>query len=271
MNLEKILNPWVLLSLNLAIILVTELSGDLFMTTGAIHFMALLFVLLGISRIFVHHDVYDAYLRPLIWGGVAALIIFSLSHLVELVGFVYFKDYVDTVYLSVINFYLMSMLIVTLGAEYFIRALRKNLIPVIGIIFAIIPVLVALTAVMLFNKIPVSLDTDGYLIYIYGILVIGTLYMSVHHLVKIRRLVPIMREFVNYFIAAFVLIGISALQYVFYDALLAVGVPTIQVVYVSHFLFYGALSFIFLAFARLTNLGGIYNDIEQFKKLHPNL
>ena len=78
-----------------------------------------------------------------------------------------------------------------------------------------------------------------------------------------------MRDFVNYFIAAFVLIAISALQYVLYDKLLDLGMPMLQVVYLSHFLFYGALSLIFLAFARLTNLGGVYGDVEQYMKEHP--
>lgn len=268
-KLEKILNPWVLLGINIAIILATELSGERFMTSGAIHLIALFFVLLGVSRIFIHYDVYDRYMRLLIGGGAMALVIFSLSHLVEFLGFVYFKTYEDTIFVNVVNFYIMSMLVVTLGAEYFLNALKKNLVTSIGILAATIPALFVLTIFVYLKKISVSLESTSLLVYVYVAVILVTLFFSVRRLVEIKKQVPIMTNFVNYFIAAFALIAVSALQYVLYDVLLSIGIPTTQIMYVSHFLFYGALSLIFLAFARLTNLGGVYADVETYIGEHP--
>lgn len=262
---EKILNPWVLLALNILILLATELSGHFFQDKGIIHLIAILFVIFGISRIFVHYDAYDRYLRPLIKGGLAALIIFSASHLVEFLGFVAFKTYEDAIFVNVVNFYVMSMLGVAIGAEYFLRALQKSRGIKIWISVTSIAVLLLLTVLIFMNKISVSLEPDEPLVFIYGAMVLVASIFSLNRLATVKRHVSVMVDFVNFFIAAFILITISAFQYVFYDVLQGWGMPDFQIVYVSHFLFYGALSLMFLAFVRLTNLGGIYADAEKYK------
>ncbi len=269
-KLEKILNEWVLLAVNVAILLATELSGQYFAKTGIIHLIALIFVILGISRIFIYYDAYDRYLRLLIRGGSMALIIFSISHLVELLGYIYFKTYMDAIFINVINFYIMSMLAVTIGAEYFLRALKKGRAVVIVILSAGVITFLLLTISIFLNQISVSLEPSGLTPYIYGLLVVAAPVFSINRLISIKKHVSIMVGFVNYFIAAFVLITISALQYVFYDVFRGLGMPDFQVVYVSHFLFYGALTLMFLAFVRLANLGGVYQETqgaEGYKKL----
>ena len=272
-KLEKILNEWVLLAINVTILLATELSGQYFAKTGIIHLIAIVFVILGISRIFIHYDAYDRYLRLLIRGGSVALVIFSISHLVELLGYVYFKNYVDAIFINVINFYIISMLAVAIGAEYFLRTLKRGRMTTIVVLGMGVAVFFILTILILFNKVLVSLEPDGLTPYIYGLLVVVASVFSINRLVSIKKHVSIMVGFVNYFIAAFVLITISALQYVFYDVLEGLGMPDFQVVYVSHFLFYGALTLMFLAFVRLTDLGGIYKEaqkteqkVEEYKK-----
>ena len=119
-NLEKILSFRVLLVLNILIIIFAELSGRFFEEKGIIHLLAVIFVILGVSRIFVHYEVFDRFLKPFLLGGVAALIIFALSHLVEFLGFMLFHTYSDAVFINVVNFYIISMLMVTIGAEYFL-------------------------------------------------------------------------------------------------------------------------------------------------------
>ncbi len=266
-KLEKILNPWVLLSLNVLIIIATELSGSFFQETGIIHLIAILFVVLAISRIFVHYDVYDRFLKLLIIGGSVALVILSLSHIVEFLGYVVFKTYEDAIFINVVNFYVISMLVVTVGAEYFIHALKRNPITTISVLITGIVAFFFLTLSIFLKKISVSLEPNEAIVYVYGAIVLVTLFFSINYLSKIKREVPIMSGFVDYFIASFILIALSALQYVFYDVLQKTGMPMLQIVYISHFLFYGALSFIFLAFARLTNLGGVYKEADEYKKL----
>lgn len=264
-KMEKILNNWSLLFVNIAIIIIAELSDPFFIKNGIIHLIAIFFIILGISRIFVHYDAYDRYLRMLIRGGVAALLIFSASHLLEFFGYVYFKTYEDAIFVNVVNFYIISMLLVSIGAEYFLRTLKKDGVAVIAILGAGIVVFFLITILVFLKQIQVSLEPDELTIYIYAALVLGAIFLSINRLIKIKKHVSIMVGFVNYFIAAFILIAISALQYVFYDALKMAGISTFQIVYVSHFLFYGALTLMFLAFVRLANLGGIYKEAENYK------
>lgn len=266
-NLEKILSHWTLLAINVVIITVTELSSHFFVDKGIIHLIALLFVFLGISRIFVHYDAYDRYLRPLIRGGLAALLFFSVSHLVEFLGYVYLKTYEDAIFINVINFYIISILAITIGAEYFLRTLKEDNRATIWILSAGVVVFLVLTPLIFLNKIKVSLELDSWTVYVYTVIVLGALFFGVDRLVKIKRHVPVVADFVNYFIATFVLVAISAFQYIFYDAIGAIGVPAFQVVYMSHFLFYGALSFMFLAFARLAHMGGVYESMSAKEPL----
>lgn len=267
-KLEKILNPWFLLALNIIILIATEMSGRVFQEKGIIHLVAILFVILGISRIFVHYDAYDHFLHPLIHGGSAVLLVFSASHLVEFLGYLYFHIYEDAIFINVVNFYIMSMLVIAVGAEYFLRALSRGKMIMIGILSSGVAVFFLLTILIFLKKVLVSLEPDEPLIYVYSVLVLSAFFFSVNRLIKIKKHVSIMVGFVDYFIAAFVLITISALQYVLYDVIESVGVPNFQIVYVSHFLFYGALSFMFLAFARLANLGGIYQEAQAYQKNH---
>lgn len=262
-KLEKILNPWVLLSINLLIIIATELNGSIFMEKGIIHLIAIIFVILAISRIFIHYDAYDRYLRPLIIGGSISLVILSLSHLIEFLSYIIFKTYGDAMFINVVNFYIISMLMVTLGAEYFLYVLKKKTPIMLGVLTAGIITFLFLTLLIFFKKISISLEPDEITIYIYGVIILITLFLSLRHLYEIKNKVSIMVDFINYFIASFVLITISALQYIFYDVLQKAGVPMVQIIYISHFLFYGALSFMFLAFARLANLEGMYKEIKK--------
>lgn len=265
---EKILNPRVLLSLNIFIIVATELSGKFFQEKGIIHLIAILFVVLGISRIFVHYDAYDRYLRLLIVGGSAALVIFSLSHLVEFLGYAYLKTYEDAIFVNVVNFYIMSILAVAIGAEYFLRTLKKNSTVMIGTMIAGIAIFIFLVWLIFSNKVQVSLEPDEPWLYVYGALVFGASFLSLSRLIKVKKHVSIMTGFINYFVMAFVLITVSSAQYVFYELIEKIGIPDFQIVYIGHFLFYGALSLMFLAFVRLTNLGGIYKEAEEYKNNH---
>ncbi len=260
---ETIFNEWVLLSVNVAIILATELSGQYFARTGIIHIIAIVFVILGISRIFIHYDAYDRYLRPLIRGGSVALVTFAASHLVEILGYMYFKATVDAIFINVVNFYIMSMLIVAIGAEYFLRALKREGMTKIIVLGAAVAVFSLLTILIFMNRISVSLEPGGSVPYIYSLLVVASSIFSINRLFNVKRRVSIMAGFINYFIAAFVLITISALQYVLYDVLPGLGIPGFQILYVSHFLFYGALTLIFLAFVRLSDLGGVYQETQK--------
>ncbi len=262
-KIEKILSYRVLLLINVLIIIATELSGRVFLETGIIHLIAIIFVILGISRIFFHYDAYDRYLHLLIMGGSLALVIFSASHVVEFLGYVFFKTYEDSIFASVINFYIASMLAITIGAERFLRVLKKGSAVTIGILGVAMVAFLFLPVLIFSEKLQISLEPDELTPYVYAVLVLGVSALSISHLLEIKKHVSIMGSFVNHFILAFLLITISAFDYIFYDVIQTLGVPNFQVVYISHFLFYGAMTLMFLAFVRLSNLGGIYQEVER--------
>ena len=81
-------------------------------------------------------------------------------------------------------------------------------------------------------------------------------------IVRIRRLTPVMRGFTAYLVGGLVLILVAILPNIFYDFLSDVGIPSYQSIYASHFLFYGALSLFFLAFKKLSYMGGVYEDLR---------
>lgn len=263
----KILNQWVLLAINVIIILVTEMSGEFFMQTGIVHLIAILFIMLGVSQLFVHYHVHDAFLLPLIRSGSIALLIFSASHVVEFLSIVYFKTYTDAVFVNVANFYMISMFAVMIGAEYFLRKLNKKP-AILSVEIAGLIIFLLYTTLIFLQKVHVSLELEGITPYIYGIVILAMTFFGVSRLVAIRKRVTIMIGYINYFIAAFILVACSAQQYIFYDFQTAIGVPSFQIIYVSHFLFYGALTFIFLSFERLTHLGGVYAAIEAYEGGH---
>lgn len=259
---EKIFNHWTMLGLNVLIIFIVEFTGTLFADTGLIHLIAIIFIILGASRIFVHHDVYDQYLKPFIHGGIFALITFAASHVIEYTSHMYLNLPYDVISTNVINLYLASLLIITLGIEYFLRKIDKRsniLIPII--LIGIISAFSALATSLSGREI--SLDPDKPLMYIYTLAIIIVTVFGIARLLRIKKHVSILVNFINYFVAGYLLIGFSSLQYVLYEVFLSLGIPLFRIVYTSHFLFYGALSLMFLAFVRLAQLGGIYTEIEK--------
>lgn len=264
--LEKVFSHWTLLALNLIIIVVTEVTGGFFMQSGLIHLIALLFIGLGITRIFIHYDVYDRYLRPLIYGGIAVLILFAVSHILEYLNYAVFYLPFPMIAANVVNFYLVGLLIVTLSATFFLKGIEKGA----GIYRYLLPLvmlfLVVVTVRNYLNPSSVDLGPDKWLMYAYALAVIVATGFGVYWLQKLKKYEAMLVNFIDYFNASFIMIGISATFYVFNEVFDNVGVDYMQVMYISHFLFYGALSFMFLSFVRLTKLGGLYDAADKQKK-----
>lgn len=269
--IEKIFNPWVLLALNAAIIFATELvgGGKLFFNTGLIHAVAVAFIILSVSRIYSHYHTFDAFLERLVHAALFAMTIFAFSHLAEFLSYTVFHLKEDAIFANVANFYIASMLFMALGAEYFVRTHDHKNKWATYAIGAVILAALALIPVFMLRDNLASLDTDEPMFFIYlAAIVVSTIFTMVE-LVRIRRLVSMTRDFVSYLLAATALIGLSAVQNISYDFLEKIGLPNYQIIYTSHFAFYGALSLMFLAFVRLANLPGIYSALQEQKESPP--
>ena len=233
-----------------------------FMRTGLIHLIAILFVALGALRIFVHYDVYDQYLRPLIYGGILTLLIFAVSHVLEYASYSLLYLPYDAIAANVVNLYLTGLLIVILSVEHFLKRVEKVLRIMTPLLYSGMIACLALTILFFFRSGLVRL-TPGGPMYSYGLAVLIVTFLGIGRLLRLRAHVTILVNFINYFIASFILISISALMYVLSDVLEGVGMSYFQVMYISHFLFYGALSLMFLAYGRLSRLGGVYQGVKD--------
>ncbi len=262
---EKLFNHWTFLFLNLTIVVLVEMTGTFFMSTGLIHLIAIVFIVLGIGRIFVHYEVYDQFLKPLIYGGIVTLILFAISHVLEYAGYAVFYLPYGTIAVNVVNFYLMGLLMIALSVVYFLKRLEKGL-AIYGYILAL-GMVITLLAMIIFYLRPglVNLSPSSWMMYLYTLAVVGVTALGIGWLRRLKKHVSILTNFIDYFNAALVMIAISAMFYVLNELLAKIGVEYMQIMYISHFVFYGALSLIFLSFVRLSRLGGIYAALDEDK------
>ena len=265
-KIEKTLNPAALLVINLAIIAVAEFTGQLFFRLGIIHIIALVFIALSIIRIFVRYYSYDPILEKFFQTSLAALFVFTISHIVEyfsmsMGAFVYYSD---AVLVNTVNFYLISLMLVIIGAESFLRIHDGRSAAQIKILIGLISVLIILVFVFTTKKDLVALDLDVPTPYIYMALVF---IFGTAALMKVKRIgqyVGISAAFAKFLMASIILLMLSVAPYIFYDLLQAkFNLPLFQIMYLSHFLFYASMSWFFLAYGRVKIKGGSYEDLKS--------
>ncbi len=252
--LDRIFGGWVLLGVNLFLIAAVELFGEgkWFLDTGLIHAIAVFFIVLAISRIFLHYYPFDTVLEKFVHACLAALVVFAASHFVEFLSYSVFSLSWGVVFANVGNFYIASLLLVIVGAEFFLRLLYGRSVIYLSLLTVIVLVPIVFSAVLFYNPSFLALFLEGPVLYLYPILIILITAVGLHRLRAIQRHTSFTKDFIDYFMVAFVLVALSALQNFLYVPLEnAFGIPIYQTVYVSHFLFYAALSMMFFSFSRI--------------------
>lgn len=261
---EKILNPVTFVFLNGAIILTAELTGELFFDRGIIHIIALFFVALSIARIFIHYYTYDPILEKFFHACSAALCVFAISHIVEYFNMGISHYYTDSVLVNTLNFYLISLVLIGIGAEVFLRIHDNRKKILVRFLISLVIFFVVLVFIFAFNKNLVSLDLDNFIPYTYACLITIFSIFTIKKISRIGNHVKFSNEFTRYLITAIILIGLATLPYIFYDLLsVSFGIPIFQLIYLSHFFFYVALSLVFLAFGKVVVSGGLYEDVKK--------
>ena len=269
-KLEQIFNHWTLLTINILIIVAVETTGTFFTRTGLIHLLAVIFVGLGLLRLWVHPDVHDRFLKPFINRGILALLILAASHILEYISFRYLRLPRQTIYANIINFYLASLLLVTSGIEVFLKNYREafakgsntSKIIIFATTSGVMSFLVLIVFLAMSPKV-IQLNPSSWQMYTYVLITVLVATLGIWRLTFLKKHVSIMVEFVNYFIAAFILISTGAILSALEEVIVAQGTPSIQITFAHHFLFYGSLSLIFLAYQQLIHLGGSYEELEK--------
>ena len=273
-KIEHIFNPLTLILANLAIIVVTEITGKLFFQLGIIHIIAILFIALSVVRIFVRYYSYDPILEKFFQSSLAALFVFTLSHIVEyfsmsMGAFVYYSD---SVLVNTTNFYLISLMLIAIGAEAFLRIYDSRSAAQTKMLIGLISTLIILIFVFTTKKELISLELGTPTPYIYIVLVI---FFGIIALTKVRRIgkyVAISTAFTKFLSASIILIMFSTIPYIFYDLLQSkFDFPIYQIMYLSHFFFYASLSLFFLAFGRVKITGGVYEEAKKIMPIIPTV
>ncbi len=262
--LEKILGRRFFVVLNLLIILVVESTGKFFYNTGMLHVIALLFVLLTVVRIFIHYKTFDQFLDKIVHASIFALFIFAISHIMEYINFTLYHRYDDAVFATTINFYLIGLASIAIGAELFLVKYDKRSNLLLQFLYLISVGLAVFNIAISFNHSLVSLDLGTVFPYLYTLLAAGLLIVAVKKILRLRQKISISVGFLNFLIWSMSFIAISMAPNIFYETLEEkFGLMMYQIMYLSHFAFFVSLSLMFLSYRKLANLSGVYAQAQQ--------
>lgn len=264
---DRLLSFPVLIAVNVGIILATETVGGgvLFYETGIIHGIAVLFIVLAVSRLLAKHYLFDPELRILLRAALAAYAVFALSHFVEFASYALGgRHYTDAGFANVVNFYTISLLLLVYGAERVIgryrgRASRLPQRIVLGLAAA----LAAATVLFLFRGEIVSFEPEEPWPYGYAAMTAAVWSWAFLRWRFIRRIYPWFNRFLDTVLLSTFMIFLATLPNIFYEHLEGAGVEEMQSIYMSHFTFYAALSVMILAFTGVNRLGGLHKDLRE--------
>lgn len=241
--------------LNLALIAIIESTGAYFYSTGLIHAVYVVFVLASIYLIFSRYKLYDPVLSQLLNFSIIALLIFAISHTVE------FKDFGAD---AEINLHLAGLVSFIFGAELVLKsyarrsAARLWLWGILAAVFLLLPVALIWKDVLL--------EFYGWTLGIYAAAIAAIEIVLLAYLRRVGRVFSLLHNFSKHIAWASLCIVLALTIILFSDILLSAGAPAHQIEYLTHFALYAALTFVFTAFLRLSELGGTYTAKEEAGK-----
>lgn len=268
--LDRILNPLSLILINILIIIAAEFTGEgmFFMNTGLIHGIAILFIILAVSRIFFHYYTYDPFFEKIVHGVLGASIIFSISHIYEYASMNIYHTYKDSTFINAVNFYIIGFMLIIIGTESFLRIPAHRSTRLIKMLIAAISLFAILVIAFTIKSDWASLETDSPLPFIYAFLVLAIGTFGIFIIRKLKKMVPIAANFSNYLLASLSLIIFATVPYIFYEFIeeeFYAYTNRHQIIYFSHFAFFAALSLLFLAFTKVS-WGGLYAEARQHEE-----
>lgn len=256
----KFFNPITLLVLNIFIILATEFYGNgyYFYQKGIIHIIAIAFIILAATRLFIRYYIFDRYIKRFLELSLLAMLIFAASHLVEFASYIIFKLPEGTIFINVANFYIISIILITVGVEFIIKNYQERSSLFIWLAGIAVLIFLVLTFAFINNGQMISIKPPSRLPMVYLLIVLIVSAIGFVNLLKLKKIISMLAPFINYLIAGLILIALAAIPNIFYETFENFGLPKFQIIYLSHFTFYAALSLMFLSFGQLLNLKGIY-------------
>ena len=264
-SLDRIFTAPVLVVINFLIIFACETvgGGRFFEDSGAIHGIAVLFIVLAASRIFTRYYLFDPELKILLRTSLVAMAFFAFSHAIEFASFEIFRGYSDAAFANVINVYAVSLLIMLYGAETAIVRYNKSGEWKLGAIGVAIVALLTLTALFLTRRLDVDLGPEGLTPYAYMALMLITWGLCLLRWNRIGKMYAWFGQFISTVMLSAFMIMLAAVPNIFYEVFEKIGIDQFQSIYLSHFTFYAAISVMYLAFDQVQHLGGLHKDLRE--------
>ncbi|KKW24028.1 MAG: hypothetical protein UY70_C0009G0015 [Candidatus Kaiserbacteria bacterium GW2011_GWB1_52_6] len=260
------------IALNITIIIAAEFigGGTFFFENGIIHGIAALFII-GVAISLLHRYYFaDPMLKKFLNACLIAFGVFSFSHVVEFLSDRFLGGYGDYLFALTLNFYIISLLIMITGSETFLRAYSgyQRSRTAFALSNSVILAFAVFSGLLFFDTSLISLEPANVVPYLYVCAVLTVAFVFWRRIIHLRRTIPLLDDFFVLLLWMVVFIAISASAYALYDVIKDVfSISEHQIVYLSHFLFYGGMSIMFIAFHKLSYVGGgVIDDIKNYKK-----
>lgn len=261
---EKLVTPYVLIALNIAIMIGAEFVGGgvYFETTGLVHAFAIFFVALIIVRIFSDYAFSDHILRGFLRIQLGFFLFLGLIHVYEYLG-LYVLNINDVVVESTaVLAYLLWIIGNTLAIQWVLRIYNKtstNLVPIFGLAIALVASLIVGMHVFSSSIHEVPEWTHGVAL---SVVVVSAIF-SIWKLNQMKKIMPVFAEYASYANPAITLVTLAVFsEYSESEGFLSIfGVSETQNLYISHFIIYAALSLLLIGFGKLKKPQGIYADM----------
>ncbi len=261
-RLGKFLNIYVLLAVNLVIIAAAELIGNgwFFYETGLIHLIGIVFIFLVILIIFTRYSLQDRIIKNFLQICLIAFGIFSITHIIECFAACQPVNNWKIVDFEVMAFYFVGLFALFIATETILRAYRnqsafKWQYPILTVfLFAMISI------VFLANS---SVFYYFYAYFAYLVLNSAIGILVITRTLKIGKILPLLSGFVRYFNIGIIFVVLASLFEFFEFFGLGGAINEVQTIYLAHFSIFFGMSFIFLGFGKLLNLGGIYQNVDE--------
>ncbi len=145
------------------------------------------------------------------------------------------------------------------GSEVFLLAYSSYHRSRLAFIFSDIAIIVfAVFSIMLsLNTSAISFEPVNAAPYLYSLTILFVAFLFWRRITRLAQALSRFADFFNLLTVMVALVAVSALFYSSYEVIKdLVGMPEYQIVYISHFMFYGGLSVMFVAFQKLARMGG---------------
>ncbi len=261
---EKIFSPISLFAINIAIILLAEYTGGgrYFSDTGLIHIITIFFVLLGVARLFHHYYSSDPILERFLRAASLALVTFAFSDVIGLIP----TPNSGVAFANTLNFFLISILIIAMGTEFIIKIVERRSYTFTWILSIAIAGILGWVFILFHNQQLADFGPQDKTLYLYAAAMIVTGTFGAFRLYTLKKMIPIASEFLDHLMGSFIIISASIVPSIFYKlAEINLGIPRYQLDYLSHFAYYAGLSIMFLAFTKLSQLSGLYQQQKEAK------